>query len=178
MWTADDLLKVSAGKHYEIVEGNLIEKPTSALASHVNVQLLVRLGMYVYENELGHCYDGTVGYHCFPSSRHTVRKPDHSFVARGRLQNEESPEGNMEIAPDLVIETVAPCERYNDIEDKVADYRNAGVRLIWILSPTSHTIMIRRLDGTCSEVDKSGQLDGEDVVPGFTCNVRDIFSDD
>ena len=46
----------------------------------------------------------------------------------------------------------------------MADYRSAGVKLVWVVSPKSRTVVIRRLDGTCAEVGATGQLSG-DLLP-------------
>jgi len=35
--------------------------------------------------------------------------------------------------------------------------------------------MIRRLDRTCAELDETGTLSGEGVIPGFQVKVADLF---
>jgi hypothetical protein len=50
------------------------------------------------------------------------------------------------------------------------------VRLIWILIPPTRTVLVRRLDGTATELGEGGELSGEDVLPGFTCRVADLFT--
>ena len=101
--------------------------------------------------------------------------PDTSFVAAGRLPDDQTPEGYIKVAPDIAVEVVSPNELYEEVEAKVADYRSAGVKLIWIVSPKSQTVLIRRLDGSCAEVGATGQLSGEDVLPGFACPVAELF---
>ena len=70
---------------------------------------------------------------------------------------------------------VSPNETYEEVEAKVAEYRSAGVKLIWVISPKSRTVVIRRLDGTCAELNEAGTLSGEDVLPGFACPVAELF---
>jgi hypothetical protein len=36
-------------------------------------------------------------------------------------------------------------------------------------------VLIRRADGTADEVSEQGELDGEDVLPGFRCRVAELF---
>ena len=62
-----------------------------------------------------------------------------------------------------------------DVEAKVAEYRGAGVKLIWVISPRLRRILVRWADGSCAELDETGTLSGEDVLPGFACPVADLF---
>jgi Uma2 family endonuclease len=101
--------------------------------------------------------------------------PDTAFVAAGRLPDDRSPEGYIKVAPDIAVEVISPNETYEEVEAKVAEYRSAGVKLTWVISPKSKTVLIRRLDGTCAEVNEAGTLSGEDVLPGFTCTVAELF---
>jgi Uma2 family endonuclease len=171
----DDLLAMPDGDKYELVKGIPVEKIMGAESGEVTVLLLIQLGSFVWQNGLGHVYDGQTGFQCFPHDAGLVRKPDVSFVARGRLPGEKSPKGNIKLAPDLAVEVVSPNDLYEEVETKVAEYRSAGVRLIWVVSPSAKTVVIRRLDGTCAEVGEAGELSGEDAVPGFVCKVAELF---
>jgi Uma2 family endonuclease len=95
---------------------------------------------------------------------------------RDRLRREDIPSiAAFTHAPDAVAEVVTPLHTYEEVETKVAEYRSAGVKLVWIVSPKARTVMIRRLDGTCAEVTEKGTLCGEDVIPGFACPVAELF---
>lgn len=172
----DDLSAMPDGDKYELVNGLPVEKQMGAEAGEVTNLLTAFLTLFVRQHSRGHTYDGQTGFQCFPHDPNLVRKPDLSFVAAGRLAGEKSPKGHVKIAPDLAIEVVSPNDLYEEVEAKVEQYRSAGVKLIWVISPGSKTVLIRRLDGTCAEVNESGELSGEDVVPGFTCKVADLFA--
>jgi Uma2 family endonuclease len=58
---------------------------------------------------------------------------------------------------------------------KMMDYKSVKVRLVWVVSPDTKSVLIRRLDGTCGEVFEDGELSGEDVIPGFSCKVAELF---
>jgi Uma2 family endonuclease len=102
--------------------------------------------------------------------------PDGSFVAAGRLPGDQSPPDYIDIPPDLAFEVVSPDERAEELEEKIADFRAVDVRLIWLVHPATRTVQVRRLDRTCAEVDEAGTLSGEDVLPGFTCPVAELFA--
>ena len=159
----------------EFVDGQLLEKPMGALSERVASRLLGFLFAYVQSNSLGDAYGSTTGYRCFPGDPKKVRKPDVSFVPAALITPAVLLRAYFSFAPDLAVEVVSPNDSYEYLEQKVADYRSAGVRLIWIVNPATRSVLIRRLDRTCAELDDTGSLDGEDVVPGFACRVAELF---
>ena len=50
-----------------------------------------------------------------------------------------------------------------------------GVRVVWVLDQRRGDARIYRADGTVSTVEPDGELNGEDVLPGFRCPLRDIL---
>ena len=171
----DDLLKWPDGDRYELIDGVPREKPMGAESDEVAMSVAASLCQFVKQNSLGHVYGAQTGYRCFPHAPKQVRKPDVSFVAAGRLPGDKSPKGDITIPPDLAVEVVSPNDTYEEILARVRDYKAAKVRLIWVVSPESKTVLVRRADGTCAEVDETGQLSGEDVIPGFVCPVAELF---
>jgi Uma2 family endonuclease len=170
----EDLLAMPDGDRYELIDGVPKEKPMGAESDEIALGVGAVIKQFVKANRLGHAYGSQTGFQCF-SDKKLVRMPDASFVATGKLPDDKTPEGYIKVAPDLAVEVVSPNETYEEVETKVAEYRSAGVKLIWIVSPKSRTVMIRRLDGTCAEVNEKGTLSGEDVIPGFACPVAELF---
>ena len=50
-----------------------------------------------------------------------------------------------------------------------------GTRIAWVIDPERFEAHIYRSDGTLSVLGADGSLDGEDVLPGFTCPLREIL---
>lgn len=171
----EDLLRLPDGDRYELIDGVPVEKEMGARADEIGSQLIALLRTFCRANKLGRVYGAATGYQCFPGHRRRVRLPDVSFVASGRLPNDETPDGYITIAPDLAVEVVSPKDRYERVMLKVGDYRSAKVRLIWVISPKTKSVLIRRLDGSCAELFEDGELSGEDVIPGFACKIADLF---
>ena len=169
----DDLECVPDG--YEVVNGEYVEKDMGARSSEIGAVLLSFLLPFVRANKLGRAYGTDTGYVCFPNKPKQLRKPDVSFVAAGRLPGDKTPDGNIKITPDLAVEVVSPNDKYEEVQLKIADYKSAKVRLIWVISPETQTALIRRADGTCAEIGEAGDLSGEDVVPGFACKLAELF---
>jgi Uma2 family endonuclease len=54
-------------------------------------------------------------------------------------------------------------------------HKSAGVQLIWLLDPTTRSVLVYRGPTTLYEVPDTAYLDGEDVLPGFRMLVAAIF---
>lgn len=163
-------------KHFELIDGIPVEKSGGALSGRIVVALGTLLGQFIQSHRLGHMFGSTAGYcRCFPSRPDLLRKPDASFVARGRFPDDKAPRGDAELAPDLAVEVISPNDTYEDLEEKVADYRSAGVPLIWVVNPSTRSVLVRRLDRTCTELTDADSLSGEDVIAGFSCRVAEVF---
>ncbi|HYH63847.1 MAG TPA: Uma2 family endonuclease [Urbifossiella sp.] len=171
----EDLLRMPDGDHFELIDGVPREKAMGAKADRIANRIGGRLDVFVEANGLGLAFGSQTGYQCFPGRPKRVRMPDASFVAKGRLPGDQAPNGYVPIAPDLAVEVLSPGEFAEELWEKLADYRSAGIRLVWVVSPTTRVVQIRRADGTLAELDEAGTLSGEDVLPGFTCTVAELF---
>ena len=104
----------------------------------------------------------------------TVRAPDVAFVARERLADIPD-DGYAELAPDWVAEIFSASDRPGEVLEKVGQWLNAGVRVVWVLDQVRRDARIYRADGTVATVEPDGELQGEDELPGFRCSLRDIL---
>jgi Uma2 family endonuclease len=104
-----------------------------------------------------------------------VRSPDASFVARGRFPEDRVPEGFADVPPDLAVEVLSPDDRPRAILDKVGEYLQAGVRLVWVIDPKAGRAVIYRSLTDVRELKGTEDLDGEDVLPGFRCSLGEIL---
>jgi len=175
MQTAQDLLRFrEPGKTAEIVRGVLIvrEPPGTGHGARA-ARLTVRVGAFVERHDLGQVYAQDTGFK-IARDPDTVRAPDVAFVARERLAHIPD-EGYAEVAPDWVAEIVSPNDRPGDVLEKVGQWLGSGVRVVWVLDQARRDARIYRADGTVSTVEPDGELNGEDVLPGFRCPLRDIL---
>jgi Uma2 family endonuclease len=71
---------------------------------------------------------------------------------------------------------LSPGDRPRHVLDKVGEYLEAGVRLIWVIDPGKARAVVYRSLSDVRELADDDVLDGEDVLPGFRCPLRDILS--
>jgi Uma2 family endonuclease len=174
-YTPEDLLAMEDGHCYDLVHGQLVERHIGAESSRIAQVINQRLGLFVDSHRLGLVWGPDCGYQIFADDPHKVRYPDGSFVARGRLPDEQPPRGHMRLPADLMIEVVSPHDLAWEIDQKVDEFLRAGVRLVWVLYPDTCTILIYHPGSEVTRLSKSDDLSGEDVLPGFTCPVSELF---
>ncbi len=163
------------GKRFELVNGRLVERNMGAESSEVAGELLLVLGLHCKKHDLGRFWPADNGYQCFPHAPGLVRRPDVSFIKKGRLPGDVSPKGWIRIPPDLAVEVVSPNDTAEQLEEKLEDYQKAGVPLVWVIYPERRMARVFRLDGPTTMLREDDELSGEDVVPGFRCPLREIL---
>ncbi len=175
IYTPEDLLKMSDGKSYELVDGKLVRRSMGSESSWVGGRVYRLLSDFCEPNNSGWVWPADNSYQCFPDAPTKVRKPDVSFIRRGRLPGERPPKGHCTIAPNLAVEVLSPWEFASRIDTKVQEYLKAGVELVWIINPELRSVRIHRPDGSITELHENDELTGENVLPGFHCRVSALF---
>jgi Uma2 family endonuclease len=173
--TAEDLLREQPPqKRSELVAGRMIvREPAGHRHGRVAADLSYLFQQHVKANGLGVVYAAETGF-ILARDPDTVRAADVAFVSRARVPEPE-PTGYAELAPDLVVEVLSPDDRPGKVLAKVGDWLNAGVRLVWVVDPVRREVCTYRADGSESRLRENDSLEGEDVLPGFSCRVKSIF---
>jgi Uma2 family endonuclease len=161
------------GQKYELVDGEIRVSPAGDRHSVVALELAARLLAFAKQHRLGHVFGADAGFR-LPSKN--VRSPDVSFVASGRFPDDKAPDDFGDLAPDLAVEVLSPHDRPRYVLDKVGEYLEAGVRLIWVIDPRKQRAVVYRSLSDVRELGPESVLDGDDVLPGFRCALRDLLS--
>ena len=170
-----DLLAMPDEKNYELTDGELVEKqPMGMEACLVQGELARLLGNHCIEHRAGRMVVES-GFTCFPEDPNKMRRPDVAVICPGRLPGDVIPKGYASVAPDLAVEVVSPGDLLYEVERKVREYLQAGVRRVWVVNPDTRTVRIHRPDGTIQELREDGELTGEEVLPKLRFPVRGIF---
>lgn len=174
--TPEDLLKMPDGDRYDLVDGEIVENFASGSdACKVEATLCALLLIYCRKHNLGTVFPASMGYRCFPDDPNRIRHPDASYVSFEKFPARSPNVGYMTVVPDLVAEVVSPNDLAYDLERKIEEYLTAGVQLIWILYPETQRVHVLRPDGTNTSYSRHQTLSGEQIIPGFTCRVGDLF---
>ncbi len=179
--TVDELHAIpDDGWAYELVQGVLVRMPLSGFgASSIGLLLGAELTVYVKKQGLGRVTGEQGGYRLDPAHpRDTELGPDYAFVRADRLPPRTSPEymKALQLAPDLAIEVVSENQYAPGMAAKAKTYLSFGTRLVWVVWPRYERVDVWHPgDETPTALGVDDTLDGEDVVPGFTYPIADLF---
>ena len=95
------------------------------------------------------------------------------------LEDIDLRQGFPPISPDFVIELVSPSDlknqRYEDLQAKMQEYLDNGVKLGWLIEPSAKTVEIYRLEQPVEILNNPQTLSGEAILPGFVWDLGEIF---
>ncbi len=174
--TADDLLRLSSdGVRGELIRGILSETtPTGHEHGQIAANLTILLGVFVKPRKLGALTTSDSGVQ-LEHNPDTVREPDVAFFSAERSPPDERVTGYAQVAPDLAVEIVSPPDRLSAVNDKALMWLRYGVRLVWVVRPDERRVDVHRDGYPVAALTESDALDGQDVLPGFSCPVREVF---
>jgi len=165
------------GKRFELIDGVLIEMSAPG-GEHgaISINLGFYLRAFCLEQDLGIATAGT-GYHP-PDDRLTLLVPDVAFISHKRAPK-PFPRKLVPVMPDLAVEIRSPSNTMTALREKARLYLDLGATLVWIILPDEESVEVCRLTET-GETEREifgsdDTLSGEQVLPGFTLDVRQIF---
>lgn len=176
IWTEAELMSLpDVGGKYELVEGELLVTPTNFGHEIIGSCLVRELSLFVKQNKLGRVAGSSLG--CWMNNGN-VRSPDVSFVSTRRLKElGQDARHFLKGAPDLAVEILSPSNTITSMKEKSVEYFESGSKLVWVVNPDDRTILLLRADGSERLLTVTNSLDGEDVIPGFSLQVAELFED-
>lgn len=174
--TADELLLMKDdGFRYELVRGELRKmSPAGHRHGRIALNLTTPLDQFVRANQLGAVYAAGTGFK-LAADPDVVRAPDVAFVRRDRVEAVGETGGFWPGAPDLAAEVLSPGEASGEAEEMIADWLDAGTRLVVVVDPENQTVTLYRSPEDVRVLTNDDVLEGGEVVPDWTLPVRDIF---
>jgi Uma2 family endonuclease len=106
----------------------------------------------------------------------TVRGPDVSYWSAERLPLDQTPVGYPALAPSLAVEVLSPSNQLTRIRDKMREYFERDVRMVWIVDPEDRTLTIYRSLDEGQVLHAAAPVQVDDVLPEFRCQVADLFA--
>lgn len=106
--------------------------------------------------------------------RKNVPTPALAFVRAERAVEAKQP-GRLSNLPDLAVEIMSANDRWSDITKRVRLYLEAKTKLVWLINQFDRDVNVYRLDRPRRLLLIDDEVDGEDVIPGFTLKVRSLF---
>jgi Uma2 family endonuclease len=159
----------------ELVDGILVEKDMSQFESMVAVRLITLLGLFIRGKKLGQVFGADGMMRLNPG---LIRIPDVSFVTQEQLRlNPPQPHGPLvPLIPELAAEVLSRGNTNREMDQKLIDYFDAGVQLVWYLDPRKKTVTIYTGVDQQRTIQAPELLTGEPVLPGLSISLDELFA--
>ncbi|MFN0056033.1 MAG: Uma2 family endonuclease [Planctomycetales bacterium] len=175
--TETDLVRLLDRDHVacELVAGILVEKTVGAEESRLAALLCTLLNTFVRPRKLGVVFAPDAPVRLRPG---LVRIPDVCFIASNRLPGGKYPRtAILDIVPNLIIEVLSRSNTRQEMRQKLREYFQAGVELVWYVNPPTRTAEVFSSANQSTVLLESQSLSGGDLLPGFKLKLRELFAD-
>ena len=182
LYTVDEVLEMQGwdgikDRKYELIDGELRERsPTNYPHARLAGRLFRYFEDYAESRNLGEA-SVEAGFHP-TNDRSTLLAPDVAFIRRARLPDPDS-FTVVGFMPDLAVEIKSPSNSMAELRRKSAVYLENGTQLVWLINPMRRIAEVCRLGGDGQlqslTLELDSKLDGEDVLPGFVLELRQLF---
>lgn len=156
-------------------EGKLIIMPPSGgESSYRSSTVSGFLFVWSRQDGTGMTFDANGGF-VLPNS--ATRSPDASWLLRSRWEalTPEQRKKFLPLCPDFVVEVLSPSDSLPETREKMQEWIENGARLGWLINSRRRQVEIYRLGQDVEVLDNPLTLSGEDVLPGFVLDLKDIL---
>jgi Uma2 family endonuclease len=159
-----------------LIRGRLYEmSPVGGRHGEITTEIAALLHGFVKPTGIGRVFTGDTGF-VLSRTEKTALGPDIAFVRSDRLPAEEDRDSFLDLAPDLAVEVISPSDRLTEVTEKVVEYLDSGVRLVWVVEPKKRVITAYHASGSVDFLREDDEITGGDVIPGFRASVAHFFS--
>ncbi|MDY6804882.1 MAG: Uma2 family endonuclease [Cyanobacteriota bacterium] len=152
----------------------IITSPTGGETSSSNAGLTGQLWVWNEQKKLGKVFDSSGGFK-LPNGAN--RSPDAAWIPLSHWNSftGEQRKKFLPICPDFVVELLSPTDNLKTTREKMAEYRDNGARLGWLINRRSKQVEIYRPGEEVEILESPKSLSGETVLPGFKLSMQSIW---
>ena len=178
-WTEDEFfdfcqinrdLRVERSARGEII----VMSPAGGYSGYQSGEVFRQLSAWAIRDKTGMSFDSSTGFR-LPNGG--MRAPDAAWVTLSRLKklSRKDKEKFIPLCPDFVIEVASQTDTLPELQEKMEEYRQAGLRLGWLILPASRQVEVYTPKGVqCLASPKA--LSGDPVLPGFKLVLDTIWN--
>ncbi len=148
----------------------IIMAPTGGETGSRNNEVGRQLGNWARANGAGIAFDSSTGF-VLPNG--AKRSPDAAWVLRSRLAGltPQQKQRFLPLCPDFVIELRSPSDSLAGTQEKMAEYRDNGARLGWLLDAAERRVHVYRPGVEIAVLDERASLSADPELPGLTLDL-------
>lgn len=180
VYTADEALRLRGAGRWDLIDGKIVEKEavtkmdwTGDDHAGIEINIGAELREYARTTKSGKVRGGEIGIY-LQRNPDKVRGADVLYISNERYAQKKSSSA-LDVAPELVVEIMSPDDSWSEVTEKIRDYFAIGVRLVWIADPKLRNVFAYRSLTDVSVFTENDTLTGDDVLPGFSVKVAQLF---
>jgi Uma2 family endonuclease len=168
--TVDELERLSLPHSAELYDGRIVYKMPNFAHGVIQAKIAQRFNNYLEKNRIG-LISGDANYRLWPDRNRESRAPDISFIRQERLP--KNLDRFLPGSPDLAIEILSPTDSFEHVMEKVDEYLQQGVQIVWLVIPSTRRVLVCSPQGQYTEREV---LSAPELLPGFELPVAEIFA--
>ncbi len=152
----------------------IIMAPTGGETGNWNSECTIEVGIWNRTQKAGKVFDSSTG---FALPQGSDRSPDVAWISQAKWDalTPEQRKGFLPLCPDFAIELLSPSDSWHQGTIKMEEYQANGLLLGWLLDPKRKRVGIYRPNQPVEILEAPDFLSGEDVLIGFTLDVRFLW---
>lgn len=153
----------------------IVMPPTGSDTGNKNADILGQLWLWNRQTQLGQIFDSSSGFH-LPNG--ADRSPDVSWISQDRWDTltPEEKSGFAPLCPDFVLELRSKNDSLESLQQKMQEYQENGAKLGWLIDRSRKKVEIYRPKKSVEVQNSPNSLSGEDILPGFTLDLSEIWN--
>ena len=157
----------------ELIDGEIVPvSPAGIPHSKVSGRIYKILSNFVEDNDLGLVLTNETGIHVRREPARS-RGADILYISYKRLPKDSKAEGFLTVPPELIVEVLGGS--WSEMDEKIADYHNFGVDLVWVAEPRKRLLHVYPRVGAKRILRARDTADGGEYLPGFKARVDTFF---
>lgn len=153
----------------------IVMPPVGGESGNREADLLIDLGIWNRQTQRGKVFSSST---IFKLPLGSQRSPDAAWVELSRwnaLSAEDRRSKFPPLAPDFVIELRSRTDKLSDLQEKMLEYRDNGVRLGLLINPQDRIVELYRIGTAIEVIESVSSIDCDDVLPGFSLDLTKIW---
>lgn len=152
----------------------IVMPPVGGESGNREADLLIDLGIWNRKTQRGKVFSSST---VFKLPLGSQRSPDAAWIELSRWNALSADDRSKfpPLAPDFVIELRSRTDKLSDLQEKMLEYRDNGVRLGLLINPQDRIVEIYRIDRAIEVIESVNSIDCDDVLPGFSLDLTKIW---
>ncbi len=163
-------------KFERTAQGDLvIMSLTGGSTGERNAELNGQLWLWNRQAKLGHIYDSSTGFR-LPNG--AIRSPDAAWVSQSRWDalTPEQRKKWVPLCPDFVVELKSPSDDIADLQTKMLEYQENGLKLGWLIDPDRQLVEVYQADRSMELLSNPEEISADEIMAGFVLKLTGILT--